>query len=106
MLQGNFSRLDIAICRANLRLRFSSALQSIKLTDDSEAGRGDNFVRWIIEHSIKLLNFEGHPITFTRLSAVKMANGLMRLQGIKELVLDNGAVDKIKELDEIRYDEV
>jgi hypothetical protein len=66
MLQGylsvrNISYLDIAICNVDLRSLFLNSLQSVKIRDDTRGGTGDNFVEWIIERQIKILNFMGHP---------------------------------------------
>jgi hypothetical protein len=112
VLQGylsvkDISCLDIAICNTDLRKIYLNALQSVKIRDEKESGRGDNFVSWVIKRHLKPSRFESHPRTFTRISAQKMAAGMMKLDAIEILNLNkslgqeaitNAAMSKIVRL--------
>jgi hypothetical protein len=98
VLQGylslrDISSLDIATCDVDLRSQFLNSLQSVKIRDDTELGRGDDFVTWIIKHQMKLLNFKGHVRSFTKKSADKMAAGQMKLGAIDDVQLNCSSFD-------------
>jgi hypothetical protein len=71
-----------------LRPAFLNYLQSVRLQDDTEEGRGDNFVIWIIKRKVELLSFIAHHTTMTTVSTNKMANGMMCLDALEKLRLN------------------
>jgi hypothetical protein len=96
VLQGflslkDVSHLDIAICDVDLRLLYLNSLQCVKIRDNTEFGRGDDFVTWVIKRQIKLLNFKEKNGTFTRISTDKIAiaDGEMKLGAMEDFQLNN-----------------
>jgi hypothetical protein len=93
VLQGHLSAkdvfyLEVAICDVDLRLPYLNSLQSVKILDNTELGRGDDFVTWIIKRQMKPINFKGQHGLFTRISAYKMADGQMKLGAIENFQLN------------------
>jgi hypothetical protein len=60
----------------------------VNIQDDTELGRGDKFVIWVIKRQVKLLNFI-EQVFFIKRSANKIAAGEMKLGTIEDFQLNS-----------------